>query len=65
MFNNLIVSSPIKKQGGRLPLQGEPLSFLCDDFAIKLPIQTRNNQLNRMYSFSYIPRNLIMIRVVI
>lgn len=66
MFNSLTVSSSIKKQGGRLSSQGEPLSFLCDDFATKLPIQARNNSIQPyICSLIYIPRNLINFNVVI
>lgn len=65
MFNSLTVSS-IKKQGGKLSSQGEPLSFLCDDFATKLPIQARNNSIQPyICSFIYIPKNLINFNVVI
>lgn len=68
MFNSLTVSSLIKKQGGRLLSQGEPLSFLCDDFAtpIKLPIQARNNSIQSyICSLIYIPKNLINFNIVI
>ena len=63
MFNSFFVD----REARRKILQGKPLSFLCNDFVIKLSIRTKNNP--TVYVYIYIvflifPRNLIKIIVI-